>query len=416
MKITVLGINFYPELIGIGVYNTELCEYLRNVGHEVTIFTALPYYPHWEIPEHYKRKLFLTENYKGVVIRRSYLYVPKKIITISRIFHEFSFMISSFFNLLFSGRPDIIFVVSPPLGLGLVAYVIGKIKSVPFVFHIQDLQPDAAVELGMLTNRKLLNLLYKIEKFIYQKAKRIGVISKKMGEKIISKEINRKKILYFPNWVDTQYIKPLPRNNKFRQENGLGNRFVVLYSGNIGMKQGLDIILDVADETKDNKNIIYIIAGDGAYKKELIRKYKIQKLENVFFLPIQSKEMLPYMLSAADVCLVPQQKAVTDVVMPSKLLGIMACGKPVIAGANPGSELYNVIKDSGCGIAVEPENPKQLLEAIMKLYDDPKKGEEYSKKAREYVINDFSKINILKSFEEKLETIKLLGLNYTVPH
>lgn len=405
MKIFVLGINFYPEPIGISVYTTEMCEHLTKAGHGVTVFTAFPYYPQWCVLQQYKKRFFVTENYQGITIRRSFLYVPKKVTTASRVLHELSFIISSFFNMLLSGRPDILITVSPPLGLGLVAYIISKIKKVPFIFHIQDLQPDTAAELGMLRNKVFLRLLYVIEKFIYIQATKVCVISKKMGEKVISKGVKQEKVVLFPNWVDAELIKPLPRINKFRDENKLENRFVVLYSGNIGIKEGLNNVLEVAVMTRDNKDIVYAIAGNGVYRKELVRKYEELRLKNVVFLPVQSKEMLPYMLSAADVCLIPQQKSVTDMVMPSKLLAIMSSGKPVVAGANVGSELYSVINNSCCGITVEPENTKQMMDAIMKIYADPERGKDCGRKGREYAVKHFSKEYILKSFEEKIHEL-----------
>jgi len=402
MKIGVLGINFYPELIGIAVYNTELCEYLTQQGYKVTIFTSFPYYPKWEIPKEYKGRLYMTSNYRGITVKRSYLYAPEKVTPKSRVLHEFSFAVSSFFSLFFSERPDILVTVSPPLGLGLVAYIVSRIKRVPFIFHIQDLQPDAANELGMLKNRMILKLLYKTEKFIYKKAAKVSVISKKMGEKVVQKGIKPEEVFFFPNWVDTDYIKHLPQNNIFRQGNKIEDKFLVLYSGNIGVKQGLDVILESASMTKDKKDIVYVIVGNGAYRAELYEKYERLDLENVVFLPTQSKEMLPHMLAAADVCLIPQQRTVTDIVMPSKLLGIMASGRPVIAGANVGSELYNVIDESGCGKVVEPENPKQLVGAIMEIYNDHEKRVKCGRKGREFAIKHFSKVEILKSFERKI--------------
>lgn len=405
MRIAVLGINFYPEPIGIAVYTTELCEYLTNIGHEVTVFTAFPYYPQWQILKHYKKRLFMAENYKGMKIKRSYVYVPCKVTAKSRILHELSFIISSFLNMLFSTKSDVVIAISPPLGLGLTAYINSKIKKSLFVFHIQDLQPDAAVELGMIKNKILIKLLYKIEKFILTRVTSVSVISKKMEEKIVSKGVNSKKVFYFPNWVDPEYFKPSPKMNRFRVENNLGDKFIVLYSGNIGIKQGLDVILKAADKTKDNKDIVYLTVGDGAYKEGLFKKYEKMKLENIFFLPVQSKEMLPYMLSAADVCLIPQQKRITDVIMPSKLLAIMACGRPVIAGTMVGSELYDVINDSGCGVAVEPENPTQLVNAMTMIYGNRKKGVDYGKRGREYAIQHFSKETVLGLFESKIQNL-----------
>jgi len=405
MKVYILGINFYPELTGIAVYNTEMCEYLANLGYKVTVFTAFPYYPHWKVERKYRWKFSFNEIYNNIPVKRSFVYVPKRVTTLKRIFHEVSFIFSSFIRLMFSSPPDLLINVSPPLLLGISSYIFCKIKKTSFIFHIQDLQPDTAVQLGMIKHRIILAFLYKIEKFIYKKALMVSVISKKMKEKIVAKGIEPEKIFFFPNWVDTEYLQPLPRINKFRKINNLEDKFVVLYSGNLGVKQGLDTILEVAAMTKNNENIIHIVVGDGVYKKKLIKKYESLKLKNVLFLPVQSKEMLPYMLSAADVCLIPQQKVVTDVVMPSKLLGIMACGRPVVAGANIGSELCNVINGPGCGIVVEPENTEQMLNAIMEMYRNSEKREEYGRKGREYVIRHFSKMGILRSFEEKIREV-----------
>jgi colanic acid biosynthesis glycosyl transferase WcaI len=195
----------------------------------------------------------------------------------------------------------------------------------------------------------------------------------------------------------------MPKINKFRELYKIVDKFIVLYSGNIGAKQGLEVVLEVAKQTEDNKNIIYVIVGDGARRDELVYKYEKLGLQNMIFLPLQPKEIFPHVLAAADILLVPQQKKTKDVFMPSKLLGIMASGRAVIAGASVGTELYTVLEDSGCGLIVEPENPGQLLEAIMKLYNDPQKAEDYGKKAREFVVNHFSRVSILKTFEDAVD-------------
>ncbi len=400
--ILVHGINYAPELIGIGKYNTEMCEHFVKSGHEVTMITAFPYYPEWKVPEKYRNKYFITERRKGVFIRRSYLYVPSKVTTLKRVLHELSFILTSFFNLVIAKKSDVLIVISPPLGLGLAACLVSRLKRIPFIFHVQDLQPDAAVDLGMIKKGLFVRFLYKIEKFIYKKASLVTTISEGMREKIILKGIDPKKVLLFLNWVNSDYIRPYKRHNIFREENGIKDKFIVLYSGNIGMKQGLDTILDVADRTRDQDDIMYLIVGNGVYRENLIRKNMKMGLNNVKFIPVQSNNMLPHMLSAADVSLVPQQRAVTDIVMPSKLTGIMASGRAVIACANRGSEVYKLITESGCGIVVEPDNPEQMLEAVMDLYRNRDKAEECGKKGRKSAVECFSKEIILKNFESKI--------------
>jgi len=408
VKIHVLGINFYPELIGISVYTTEMCEYLIEKGHEITVFTGFPYYPSWRIKEDYKRKLFKTEEYKNIKIRRSYIFVPKNLKTINRIVHELSFIISSFLNVLFSKRPNILITISPPLGLGIATLLISKIMRIPYIFHVQDLQPDAVVELGMIDNKLLLKILYYIEGMIYKGASKVSAISNGMIKKIMSKGISRDKVLFFPNWVDIDFIKPQKKYNVFRKVNKLENKYIVLYSGNIGYKQGLDIILNVAQKTSKINDILYLIVGDGTYKKELIKKFKKTKPNNVKFLDVQSKEMLPYMVSAADVCLVLQKKDVTDFALPSKLLNIMGCARPVIACANTKSALYGLIGEIGCGKVVRPGDADQLCKEVLELYFNKEQGEVYGRRGRDFVVEHLSKDLILKRFEE--EIISSLGI------
>jgi colanic acid biosynthesis glycosyl transferase WcaI len=405
MRILIYGINYAPELTGIGKYTSEMCEYLVMRGYEVTMITAFPYYPEWKIPEEYRNKILLKERHNGVTVKRSYLYVPSKVTTKKRILHEMTFILSSFVNLITTKKPDILIVISPPLCLGLTAYMAGRLKRVPFVFHVQDLQPDAARDIGMLKKGIFIRLLYKIENYIYERASLVSTISGGMRRKIISKGINPGKVFFFPNWVNTDFIRQWERNNIFRKNNGLGSKFLVVYSGNIGIKQGLDTILDVANRTRDMDDIVYLVVGDGAYKENLFRKNKKMALNNVKFLPVQPRDMLPYLLSAADISLVPQQKTVTDIVMPSKLIDILASGRPVIAGAKPGSEVYNVIKNYGCGIVVEPENPDQMYKAVIDLYNNRDKAEEYGRNGRRYAIENLSKEPILKAFEQRIVKI-----------
>jgi len=409
MKIFVLGINFYPEPIGISVYTTEMCEYLVNKGHKVTVFTGFPYYPNWKIKEENKGRLYRTERYEEeIIVRRSYVFVPKKVTTIGRILHEFSFMISSFFNVLFSKKPDVIITISPPLGLGIATLLISKIKRVPYIFHIQDLQPDAVVELGMIDNKLLLKILYYIERMIYKEASKVSAISNGMIKKIISKGIPRDKVSFFPNWVDINFIKPKKKYNVFRKVNKLEDKYIVLYSGNIGYKQGLDVILNVAQKTSKINDILYLIVGDGTYKKELMKKFKKTKLNNIKFLDVQAKGMLPYMISAADVCLVLQKKNVTDFALPSKLLNIMGCARPVIACANTKSALYRLIGEIGCGKVAKPEDADQLCKEILELYFNKEQGGVYGRRGRDYIVGHLSKNLILKRFGK--EIINSLGI------
>jgi colanic acid biosynthesis glycosyl transferase WcaI len=204
MKISVLGINYWPDETGIAPFTTGKCEFLASCGHEVTAFTALPYYPTWKVPEHYRRRLFIREQRKGVSIVRSWLYVPKRLNSRKRIIHEASFVATAFLRSMGGGgrnRPDLLIVVTPPLALGLAAFALSRIWKVPFVQHVADLQPDAAVDLGMLSSTGFTRLLYAIEGLSYRKAAVISTLTASMRDKIVGKGIAPEKVILAPDWA-----------------------------------------------------------------------------------------------------------------------------------------------------------------------------------------------------------------------
>jgi colanic acid biosynthesis glycosyl transferase WcaI len=405
MRISVLGINFSPEPTGISVYNTEMCEYLSAAGHEVTMFTAFPYYPHWHITEQYRNRLRLNERHKEINVKRSYIYVPGRVTTAKRILHELSFTFSSFCRLLFAPRADLLVVVSPPLGLGLTAFLVSRLKKMPYIFHIQDLQPEAAIFLGMIKNKLSVNLLYGLEKFIYHRSALVSVIGQKMKQLIAGKGIPQEKILYFPNWADLDFIKPPEGPNAFLRENKLDGKFVVLYAGNLGFKQGLELILYAADRVRDQKEIIFLIVGAGNQEQALKARAQKMKLANVVFLPPQKREMLPSMLAAADVSLIIQIKEVVDFAIPSKTLNLMASKRPLIAACQYESDLRCILTAAGCGVLVEPGNADQLKNAVLALFRDPQKRKTLGENGLRYVAANFNKGTILEKLNGAIEKI-----------
>ncbi|QNB47096.1 WcaI family glycosyltransferase [Thermanaerosceptrum fracticalcis] len=414
MKILVIGINYYPEITSTGLYTTQMCEWLVEKGHTVSVITGFPYYPKWKIYDRYDNKLYDIESVNGVNIYRSYVYVPDTVTSIKRIIHELSFEFSSMFNLLRQIRmsPDVVISISPPFLIGLHGYFVSVLLNIPFVYHIQDLQIDAAADLQMIKNNKVLNTLRYVERLILKKADLITTISMGMKEKIINKGIDEKKVTLFPNWADIRDVKPLEKNNEFRIVNEIDkDDFVVLYAGNIGEKQGLDYVVDAASLLINKNMIKFLIVGEGAKKEWLINRVKKLNLHNVQFLGIQPKEILPNMLSAADICLVPQQKDVTDIVMPSKLTNILASGTPALVSANESCEVSKVVQKYQCGIVIEPENPEVMAETIVNLYNNREKLSELGINGRKYAEEYLDIDKILGSFESKLKELKDGGKN-----
>jgi len=367
-RILIYGINYAPELTGIGKYTGEMGAWLARQGHKVEVITALPYYPDWEIHKSYKGKWWFTEIIEGVKVHRCPLYVPKNVTSLKRIFHEFSFLAGLFpiwFVTLFQKRFDVVFCISPPFHIAILPLIYAKIRGVKFINHIQDLQLDAAKDLGMITNKHFLRLMFAVEKAIYDKGTHVSTISEGMQQKIREKGIDNEKVFLFPNWVDSVVVRPLSIEHSLRKEMGINYEDkVIMYSGNLGEKQGLEMIIEVAELYKHRKDIHFIISGSGGGKEKLMRITKEAKLSNVKFFPLQPFENLSALLAIADIHLVLQKKSVSDLVMPSKLTSILAAAGCVIVTALPGTTLHNIISCHEMGILIEPESKAALAEGI----------------------------------------------------
>ncbi|GGH56110.1 colanic acid biosynthesis glycosyltransferase WcaI [Dyadobacter endophyticus] len=404
MRILIYGINYAPELTGIGKYTGEMAAWLARQNHEVEVITALPYYPEWQIHEKYKGKWWMTEVVEGVKIHRCPLYVPAKVNSIKRIVHEFSFLGSIFplfLRSLFSKKFDLIISVSPPFHLGILPMLYAKLRGTKFISHIQDLQVDAARDLKMIKNKFALDMMFKLEKNLFENSSAVSTISTGMKSKIVAKGIPSSKIILFPNWVDQDMVRPLPREQSLIAEFGLSeDSKVILYSGNLGEKQGLEVIIEVAKALQSRKDVVFVIVGSGGGKANLMKLANDANLNNIRFFPLQPYNKLSALLATADVHLVLQKKSASDLVMPSKLTAILASGGCPIVSAVPGTTLYDVISDHDLGILIEPESPDALLQGIQRALASDLSH--YRNNARKYSELYLSKENILRQWEATL--------------
>lgn len=398
-RILVLGINFSPEPTGIGKYTGEMVDWLAGQGHQVTVITAFPYYPYWKIQQPYKGRFYKKEIYSEgrIEVYRCPLYVPSNPGGFSRILHDASFFLSSLPVMilqLLRRKHDRVICISPPFHMGFQAWMYRLLRSSSMLYHIQDLQIDAAKDLYVIRSKWLIRMLFSMERFILKRSDHVSSISDGMLRKIASK-VNRE-LLLFPNWVDIDAICPLPDRNKLKQEWGFSesNR-VVLYSGSIGEKQGLDVLLELAERCRDSPEIRFLICGTGPYKNKLESLAKERKLDNVSFLPLQDASVFNHFLNMADVHLVLQKTGASDLVMPSKLTGILSAGGLAIATAVPGTSLYDVIHTHQMGILVEPENSEELLTAIREACSG--RHDEKRIKARIYAEKFLDKEAIMKN-------------------
>ena len=406
MRILIYSYNYYPEPIGIAPLMTELAEGMVKRGHEVRVLTAMPWYPEGEIHPKYQGKFFLTEKIRGVTVQRSYIWTSKERNLRNRIGFEFSFMFFSLIQALKGWRPDVILLTVPGLPVCIPAALLGGIYGSPVILNLQDILPDAAVHVGLISNEKMITVLKNLERFAYKISTKISVIADGFTTNIVDKGVALEKIVEIPNWVDINFIQPLSReNNYFRRIHNLEDKFVVLYSGNIALTQGLETVIESAVRLQHLPDIAIVIVGE---QKALVRlqEYCSQcGANNVHLFPFQPREKLPEMLAAADVGLVVQKKNVLDFNMPSKIQVLLASGRAIIASVPATGTAASAINKSGGGIVTPPEDPQALAAAIKELYTHRDQLTRLGNKGRAYAEKNYAFESALDKYEKLFASV-----------
>jgi colanic acid biosynthesis glycosyl transferase WcaI len=401
MRVIVWGINYAPEFTGIAPHSVALCEFLHARGHDVEMVTTFSYYPTWrKLPEDQGR-LYRRDVVRGVPVHRCWHFVPERVSAAKRILHEASFICTSVARVLSLSRPDVYVVVSPPLALGAAAWMIGRLKRAPFIFHVQDLQPDAALKLGMLKQGWFTRALLWLEAFAYAKATRVSSITRGMLDVFRGKGVPEEKLVYFPNAIALREALPPPPRGEFRARFGFGaDEFLAVYAGNLGVKQGLDVLVEAARLVQDQR-VRIIICGAGAQRDVLAGRVGELQLPNVTMLPLQEGEAYRALLADVDVCFITQQAGAGNSFFPSKLLGLLAQGKPVIIVADPEAELSRSVAEGGYGVSLPPGEPAELAQVLDAFAADPQRLAGYSAAGREYV-QQWEKTTVMENFERDL--------------
>lgn len=403
MRVLIMSINYWPEVTGIGAFTTYRAEHLAAAGHDVEVCTTFPYYPDWKVREGYRGKLASSEERNGVRILRSYAYVPSQVTSAKRILHEISFIISSLVCAIMRKRPDILVVVSPPLGLAMSAILLSRLWRTPYVFDVEDLQPDSAADFGMLP-RWAVKLLYKVESAAYRHAALVTTLTVSMKKRIIDKGITEEKVeLLEPRMDDTLSGITPEEGVLFRKHYELDNKFLVTYSGNMGVKQGLDIVLDAAYLNRSDDMTLFLLVGSGAESGRIQSRSKEMNLRNVRFLPLLDQRDFRGLLAASGVCLVTQQYSVTEIAFPSKIVTYLSAGCPIIASVNPDSEVANIAMESGAGRVVRAGEPEALLAAIKDLREA--NLDELGENARRYASLRWAPDRVLRQLEQSLTAV-----------
>jgi colanic acid biosynthesis glycosyl transferase WcaI len=387
MKILIHGINFSPELTGIGKYSGEMAEWLAVQGHQVRVVTAPPYYPQWRVADGYvngwgwdkyfelrtEGKSIRTEQGGSLFVYRCPLWVPAKPSGLKRLLHLASFALSSFPVMLrqIFRRPDVVMVVEPSLMSAPVALLVARLCGARAWLHVQDFEVDAAFELGLLKGALARSLVTGVERWLMRRFDRVSTISHRMNQRLLDKGVAPERACMVFNWVNlADFVLAAPEGlAAYRGELSIPDSAVVaLYSGNMGGKQGLEVLAGVVRLCFESGSaIVFVFCGNGPGRAELLSK--CQGLPNVRFMDLQPAKRLPDLLAMADIHLLPQRADAADLVMPSKLTGMLASARPVVASAHAGTELASVVKS--CGLVVPPGDPLAFANAVQTLATDP---------------------------------------------
>lgn len=406
MRILLVGINYAPDLVGVPKYNTELCETLVAAGHEVRVITAPPYYPAWKVPAEHRDLYFRRHTLNGVRIRRVPIFVPRRPGGLQRLIHHGSFALSSAAAVMRHAvlwRPHVMFAVAPSLlSAALVAAAARRVGAKSWL-HVQDFEVEAAFDLGLLRSARLRQAMASVERRILLAFDRVSSISPPMLSRLAAKGVSEDCIREFRNWIDTDGIGAVGKDTSFRKELGLPeDAFVALYSGTMSNKQGLDLILSAAASLETTApRVHFLLAGGGPYRENLMSM--AQGRQNVHFLELQPIERFPELLATADVHLVPQRAEAADLVLPSKLGGIFASRRPLIAMAATGTGLANEV--NGCGLIIPPGDAVALAESIVHLLHHPQVCAELGENGRRRALDRWDRGSVINHFIDDLHVL-----------
>jgi colanic acid biosynthesis glycosyl transferase WcaI len=418
MRILIYGINYHPEPVGVGKYTGEMAEWLATSGHQVRVVTAPPHYPEWRVPEGYRALSYSRERFYSqdrvsvesparfpspadIEVFRCPIWVRGIPNGARRLLFLASFALSSFPVVLrqMFWRPDVVLIVEPTLFCSMQALIVARLSGAKAWLHIQDFEVDAAFGLGDLSSAALRTLAFTVERSLMRRFDRVSAISARMVERIISKGVDESRSVLFPNWVDTSAIYPMPNPNALRKELSLPDSGIIaLYSGCMGKKQGLEVLAQASRRLANRPDIHFVFSGDGSHRNTFVEM--TAKTGNVTFLPLQPADRLNDLLNMADIHLLPQRAGAADLMLPSKLTGMMASGRAIVATAASDTQLSAMLEDRG--IVTPPGDVDSFVSAILRLADDGNLRQRLGEEARTYATTFLDSTGILSRFESAI--------------
>jgi colanic acid biosynthesis glycosyl transferase WcaI len=411
MRVLLLSLVFAPDGVSTAALMTELARELMRRGHQVTVVTTTPHYnrdPEARARQPLVRRwggLIATSSIDGMAVH--HVRVAEKGARIAgRVFDYLRFhVLGTLRALTAAGKYDVVLAPTPPPTIGFHGWLLARARGARFVYNVQEIFPDVALRAGVLREGALARALARAERRTYARADRVVVISEWFRRRLEGKGVPAAKLAVIPNFVDTEHIRPLERANEFARAHGLADRFVVLYSGNLGLTQDFESLLQAARRLRDLPDLRFVIAGNGARREWLERQVAGEAHPNVTLLDYQPGSVVPWLYAASDVGIIPLRHHGAQDTFPSKIYSIMASGRAVLAAAEPDTELAWVIEHARCGTVVEPERADRLEAAIRALHADRDGTRAQGMRGREYVVGAHSRAAIGERYDRLLREL-----------
>jgi colanic acid biosynthesis glycosyl transferase WcaI len=400
VKLAVLCPHFAPDTAPTGVVITRIVEELAARGHRIDVVTALPWYEHHRVEPAWSGRPVRTEVTAWGSVTRVHPFPTDKRSIARRAAGFGGFSALAGLSGLRGGRVDAVLAMSPPLTLGLTGWGVATARRGPLVFNIQDVFPDVAVELGAITDERVISAARRLEQLTYRCARAVTVLSDDLRDNVAAKlpPDQRDKVRVIPNFVDTDAIRPADRANGYRRQLGLTTETVVMYAGNVGLSQSLDLLVVAAEKLADRDDVVFVVNGGGSARPAL--EQRAAGLANLRFVDYQPTERLPEVLAAADIHVVPLKRGLARSSVPSKTYSILAAGRPLLASVDPGTEVARVVQRAQSGLAVEPDDPAAFVDALTTLIEAPAQRAAMGAAGRRFVEGWASPAAVAGAYEE----------------
>jgi colanic acid biosynthesis glycosyl transferase WcaI len=410
-SVLILSLVFPPDSVSTAEIMGDLALELRARGHRVTVLTTVPHYN--RDPEAERRQpmqrvwgpLLRRSDYGGVPVYHAAM--PAKTPSVVRRIAAWAgfHLVSTIAGLVLVERPDVILVPSPPLSIGASAWIVGALRRARYIYNVQEIYPDIAVNLGALKNRPAIRALEALERFVYRKAAAVTVIAPRMRERLLAKGVAPGKVQVIPNFVDLDRLAPAPRRNDFSRRHALDEVFTVTYAGNMGPAQGLDVVIDAARLLPAAAGVRFLLIGEGSLRAQLSADAAALPQKSVTVMPYQPSALMPQIYGASDICLVPQAAATGSDAIPSKVYRIMASARPLIAVTEEGSDLAALVNAAGCGAVVPSGDTARLAGVVRQAAGRPDEWREMGLRGRAHVMAHYSRAVVCAQYDALIRRV-----------